>query len=815
MNAERLLKDLEALKIGEHIACIYKDKTEQRSIVVPFMHTGLKNNEKCIYIVDENTKNGIIQDFKKIFNVEEYLHTNQLELLTKEEVYLKNGYFDPDKMIELLKQNEKKALDNGYNGLRVTGEMTWVLTKLPGVERLIEYEAKLNYFFPESKCIALCQYNEKKFAPEILLDIIHTHPFIIIYDTLYKNPRYQPPDEFFAIMRGEIHRSTYEKAKNSIIQRKKIEEETKKIQRELNLVLNSMSEFVAYYGNDKRIKWVNKAATSVNTSLIGKFCYEVWGCQGEPCKTCPVYTVWGSGKNEQGEIATPDGKTWHAKTAPVYGGDEIMGVVEVARDITERKRAETQLKLLFEASKLINSTMDMDEIYRFISDSVGTLVGFDTFALFLRSNDTVPVYTSGDSNTDLYRELVDRCITTKKPVPVDSYHEMTSHIAVPLIIEDECVGAFHISQDVPRYDRDDVAVLQVLSEVISSALKNSQLHNKIKAFSKDLERRVQAKSKRTEIILNAKQNLQKEQNWKKGLTTIVQSIKKLGFERCGIFLVNQQKKTLEFQVGEGVNLPEAGTSVSLRESAYFGVTCVLEKRTVYVKDADQESGKQISPAHSLVWVPIVVQNEAFAAITAGNIGSTLVTDEDVKDLEILAGMCAAFIDRTRILIEPVAENGLKTVVNHWLDPSECYIVLEKKPRKSFEIFVDLVTHGVSGFVISREHPEKIKRKYKLMKTPVVWLSKIEMENTVSPEDLPKLNFIIGNFTRKNGESVILLDGLEYLITQTDFETVLGHLQEVKDVIAMSNSRLIIPLHKDTLPLKEYSFLEREFVIVTD
>ncbi len=810
MNAERLLKELETLKIGEHIACIYKNKTEQRSIVVPFIRTGLKNNEKCIYIVDENTKNGIIKDFKE-FNVEEYLRTNQLELLTKEEAYLKNGYFDPDKMIELLKINEKKALDNGFAGLRVTGEMTWVLTKLPGVERLIEYEAKLNYFFPESKCIALCQYNEKKFEPEILLDIIHTHPFIIIYDTLYKNPRYQPPDEFFAIMRGEIHLDTYEKAKNSIIQRKKIEEETKKIQREINLVLDSMSEFVAYYGNDKRIKWVNKAAAQVNANLVGKFCPDVWGCRGEQCKTCPVYAVWDSGKNEQGEITTPDGRTWYAKTAPVYEGDEIIGVVEVARDITERKRVETQLKMLFEASKLINSTMDTNDVFRFISDSVGTLVGFDAFALFLRSNDTVPVYTSGSDDIGLYKELVDQCITTKEPVHAE-YRGVAS-IAVPLIIEDECVGAFYVSQGAPRYDRDDVAVLQVLSEVISSALENSQLHSEIKAFSKDLEKRVQAKSKRTEILLQAKQNLQKEQNWKKGLTTIVQSIKELGFERCGIFMVNQQKKTLEFQIGEGVDLPEAGTSISLRDPAYFGVVCVLEKKTVYVKDADHESGKQIAPAHSFVWVPIVVQSEAFAAITAGNVGSTLVTEEDVKDLEILAGMCAAFIDRTRMLIEPVPENELKTKVNHWLDPSECYIMLEKKPRKSFEIFVDLVTHGVSGFVISREHPEKTKRKYKLLKTPVVWLSKIEMENTVSPEDLPKLNFIIGDFTRKNGESVILLDGIEYLITQTDFETVLGHLQELKDVVAMSNSRLIIPLHKDTLPLKEYSFLEREFIMV--
>lgn len=176
-------------------------------------------------------------------------------------------------------------------------------------------------------------------------------------------------------------------------------------------------------------------------------------------------------------------------------------------------------------------------------------------------------------------------------------------------------------------------------------------------------------------------------------------------------------------------------------------------------------------------------------------------------------MHAAFVDRARAQVAAVAETHLETGIARQLVFGECYLILEKKPEKSFEIFVDLVTHGVSGFVISREYPEKIKEKYHLVKTPMLWLSRAEQEIAINPDDLPKLIYIIEDFTRRSEESIVLLDGLEYLISQNTFDTVLKFLQEVKDIIILNRTQLILPLHKDTLSQKEFSTLEREFTIL--
>lgn len=74
--------------------------------------------------------------------------------------------------------------------------MTWALGDDPGSQRLMEYESKLNYFFPENDVVAICQYNRTRFRPEVLIDVIYTHPLVIFGNLVCRNFYYFPPDEF-------------------------------------------------------------------------------------------------------------------------------------------------------------------------------------------------------------------------------------------------------------------------------------------------------------------------------------------------------------------------------------------------------------------------------------------------------------------------------------------------------------------------------------------------------------------------------------------------------------------------------------------
>lgn len=193
----RLIHAIEKLSAHDHLCLIYSTREEQFAAAVPFMRTGLERGEKCVYIADDNTATEVLGAMRAGgIDVDTMLKKGSLSIITKREAYLRNGYFDPDEMIQFLIDSTAQAKNEGYSTLRVTGEMTWMLGGEPGTDRLIEYETKLNKTFSTEECLALCQYNRNRFSPAILLDVIHTHPLVVAGNTVCKNFYYVPVEEF-------------------------------------------------------------------------------------------------------------------------------------------------------------------------------------------------------------------------------------------------------------------------------------------------------------------------------------------------------------------------------------------------------------------------------------------------------------------------------------------------------------------------------------------------------------------------------------------------------------------------------------------
>ncbi|MBN1936812.1 MAG: MEDS domain-containing protein [Anaerolineae bacterium] len=184
------------LVLGEHLCCIYQTEAEHRTVLTAFMRQGLEQNHKVLYIVDAHTAQTIL-DYLRAENlsVETLLASQQLVLIAQEDAYTRDGQFDPERMIALLRRETERALAEGYDALCVTGEMTWALRGCAGSERLIEYEHLLNDFLPGSRCVALCQYDQRCFDASVLLDVLRTHPVAVIGTALYDNFYYIPPQD--------------------------------------------------------------------------------------------------------------------------------------------------------------------------------------------------------------------------------------------------------------------------------------------------------------------------------------------------------------------------------------------------------------------------------------------------------------------------------------------------------------------------------------------------------------------------------------------------------------------------------------------
>lgn len=199
MKATDSFRSITELGPGEHACCLYETEEQQRVSLTAFLRQGLEWGEKVVYFADPQTAKAIVSCLRHNgLDVARCVATGQLQILTAAEAYMREGVFDPDRMIAFLRAETERALAEGYRALRVTGEMTWALRGLPGSDRLIEYEAKLNTFFPGSRCLALCQYDRRRFPPALLLDVLSTHPTVVVGTTLYENIYYAPRKESVA-----------------------------------------------------------------------------------------------------------------------------------------------------------------------------------------------------------------------------------------------------------------------------------------------------------------------------------------------------------------------------------------------------------------------------------------------------------------------------------------------------------------------------------------------------------------------------------------------------------------------------------------
>lgn len=135
------------------------------------------------------------------------------------------------------------------------------------------------------------------------------------------------------------------------------------------------------------------------------------------------------------------------------------------------------------------------------------------------------------------------------------------------------------------------------------------------------------------------------------------------------------------------------------------------------------------------------------------------------------------------------------------------MVKEEKPYQSYKAFLEL-SRQKNGLIITRIHPHRVKKRFGIS-SEVLWLSTIEMKDAIEPTQLSKLAFIISHFVKNNKGAAILLDGLEYLILQNDFDTVLKFVYSVTDYISLHKGILLLPLSPKTLSKSQIKMLERE------
>ena len=199
-----------ALGRQRHICAFFNGIDEEHRVLRSFIKEGFDRGEKAFHIVDPDLREEHLKRLGEAgVNVQQAMDTGQLEVRRFQDAYLRGDRFDQEAMLALIEEVLQSGAAAGYPLTRLVAHMEWALLDKPGVEDLLEYETRLNYLLPKYDDPVICTYDLSKYSATVAMDIMRTHPVVLVGGVLQENPFFVPPDQFLLEIRerGLVRRS--------------------------------------------------------------------------------------------------------------------------------------------------------------------------------------------------------------------------------------------------------------------------------------------------------------------------------------------------------------------------------------------------------------------------------------------------------------------------------------------------------------------------------------------------------------------------------------------------------------------------------
>jgi hypothetical protein len=191
-------------ELGEerHVCAFFNSADEQYRVLLPFIRDGFACGHKAVHVVNPGRHEDHIQRLTASgIDVNANKRSGQLELRTNVEAYLRDGRFDQDRMLEAFEQLASGHDDRGFPLSRIVCQMDWAADSRSHIDDLVEFESRVNNVWRHHEDAVICVYDLAKFGGDTVIDIMRTHPMVIIGGILQSNPFYMPPEEFLREVR--------------------------------------------------------------------------------------------------------------------------------------------------------------------------------------------------------------------------------------------------------------------------------------------------------------------------------------------------------------------------------------------------------------------------------------------------------------------------------------------------------------------------------------------------------------------------------------------------------------------------------------
>src|SRR5580693_3955038 len=180
---------------GDHICALFSGERERDQILIPFLRAGLASGDKCICVVDGTDPAEIVAALGPAGEAAASAAGKQLEVIRSCDMYLRSGRFLADEVIGTWKAVIADAMYAGQFDV-VRAAETWSRRDVvPDINELMLLESEMNRYLSLYPQVIVCLYDIDRFGGGALMNLVKTHPRMLVGGVVIENPYLMTPDE--------------------------------------------------------------------------------------------------------------------------------------------------------------------------------------------------------------------------------------------------------------------------------------------------------------------------------------------------------------------------------------------------------------------------------------------------------------------------------------------------------------------------------------------------------------------------------------------------------------------------------------------
>ena len=186
----------ENLDEGMHICTFFHTSAERYRVLMPFILEGMEQGDRAFHIVNPSLRSEHAQRIAEAgIDTARAEVEGQLEIIGWDEAHMRGGSFNPSAMLSLLPVLLNKGRTRGFPITRFIADVAWVLNNPGAVDRMLDYECRVNLALPKAGDIVICSYDLDTVDASMVVAAMRTHPIVLIGGIVQRNPFYVPPEE--------------------------------------------------------------------------------------------------------------------------------------------------------------------------------------------------------------------------------------------------------------------------------------------------------------------------------------------------------------------------------------------------------------------------------------------------------------------------------------------------------------------------------------------------------------------------------------------------------------------------------------------